>query len=175
MAHPTSRPPDQASAARSQFLSFYLGDEVYGIDILRVQEIRGWEPVRALPDVPAHIKGVLDLRGKIVPVVDLRVRFDLNDPAYSPTTVVIILHVRDDDGKHHVVGAVVDAVSDVLDVTGHDIKPAPRLSCCIGANYLSGMVCLTDNMVILLNIDRLFNQDDIAHVEAEVGTLGVSQ
>lgn len=150
-----------ATEAGRQYLSFFLGGEVYGVDILRVQEIRGWEPVRTLPDAPLYMKGVLDLRGTIVPVIDLRVRFDLPDPEYSATTVVIVINVRDADGAVRVVGAVVDSVSGVLDVTGRDIKPAPDLGGCIGSCYLDGMVTVEELMVILLDIDQLFDVSEL--------------
>lgn len=151
----------QTAPTGSQYLSFALGAEVYGVDILRVQEIRGWEPVRPLPDMPAHIKGVLDLRGTIVPVFDLRVRFGTAVPEYLPTTVVIVMHVRDRAGGSQVVGAVVDAVSDVLDVSGEALRSAPSLGSCIGARYLHGMVSLERGMVILLDVDRLFDETEL--------------
>ena len=160
---PGSTDPDPGAAAEAgrQFLSFYLGGEVYGVDILRVREIRGWETARSLPDAPAYVKGVLDLRGTIVPVIDLRVRFGLPDPEYSATTVVIVMSVRDAQGGVRVIGAVVDAVSDVMDIAGPDIKPAPRLGGCIGSSYLNGMVTVADGMVILLDIDQLFDMREL--------------
>ena len=145
----------------AQFLSFTLGGEVYAVDILRVQEIRGWEPVRPLPDVPPHVKGVLDLRGTIVPVLDLRVRFGSTQPDYRSTTVVIVVNVRDGQGGARIVGCVVDAVSDVLDLAGKDIRPPPPLGGCIGNRYLRGMVTLDRRMVILLDVDKLFDDRDL--------------
>ena len=106
---------------RGQYLSFRVGADDYAVDILRVQEIRGWETVRPLPDAPEYVKGVLDLRGTIVPIIDLRVRFGNRDPEYRSTTVVIILAVSHGDGLH-LVGVVVDGVSDVLDAGQTEIK-----------------------------------------------------
>jgi purine-binding chemotaxis protein CheW len=158
--------------ADRQFLSFLLGDEAYGVDILRVQEIRGWAPVRALPDVPDYVNGVLDLRGIIVPVIDLRTRFNLAGRVYSPTTVVIILSVRGDADDGRLVGAVVDAVSDVLDVKADALRPAPKLGCCVGSRYLTGMVTVNGRMVVMLDADKLFADDEFAlldEVAAEGG------
>jgi purine-binding chemotaxis protein CheW len=109
-----------------QFLSFTLGEEVYGIDVLKVQEIRGWEEVRPLPDTPDYVKGVLDLRGSIVPIIDMRLRFNLSDAEYTATTVTIILNV-DTQEKSHMIGIVVDGVSDVLDVQKQEVREAPSL------------------------------------------------
>ena len=158
--------------AERQFLSFLLGDEAYGVDILRVQEIRGWTPVRALPDVPDYVKGVLDLRGVIVPVIDLRTRFNLARQDYAPTTVVIILSIRGEAETGRLVGAVVDAVSDVLDVVADALRPAPKLGCCVGSRYLTGMVTVNGRMVVMLDADRLFADDELAlldEVAAEGG------
>ena len=158
---------DPSSEEGSQYFSFFLGGEVYGIDILRVQEIRGWEPTRSLPDTPAHVIGVLDLRGIIVPVIDLRVRFGLPDPEYSATTVVIVMNIREDHGKTRIIGAVVDAVSDVLDIAGRDIKAVPSIGSCIGSFYLNGMVTVGERMVILLDIDKLFDERELDLIELQ--------
>jgi len=98
---------------QTQFLSFTLGVEDYGVNILRVQEIRGWEEVRDIPNTPDYIKGVLNLRSTVVPIIDLRIRFGLDKVEYLPTTVIIVLSVEKEDGTH-VMGVVVDAVSDLL-------------------------------------------------------------
>ena len=148
-----------------QYLTFYLGDEAYGVDILRVQEIRGWEAVRALPDAPEYVKGVLDLRGIIVPIVDLRLRFGNTDPVYESTTVVIIVAVDHGDGTH-LVGVVVDGVSDVLDAKDAEIKPPPRLAGSINKHYLQGMVSLDRGMVVLVDIDSMLDEADLAGLEA---------
>ena len=149
--------PDQTG----QFLSFRIGNDDYAIDILRVQEIRGWEKVLALPDSKDYIKGVLDMRGTIVPIVDLRIRFGDSKPDYSTTTVVIVVSVEKPGGGVMLVGAVVDSVSDVLDITAADMKPAPKLGGSVNQRYVDGMVSLPRGMVVLLNIDSLFGALDL--------------
>jgi purine-binding chemotaxis protein CheW len=151
-----------------QFLTFYLGAEAYGVDILRVQEIRGWESVRSLPDAPKHVKGVLDLRGIIVPIIDLRLRFGNPEPRYESTTVVIIVAVGEGDASH-LVGIVVDGVSDVLDAAETEIKPPPKLAGSIGQHYLHGMVSMAQGMVILVDIDSMLGEGDLADLE-KLGT-----
>ena len=151
-----------ASAEAGQYLTFSLGGELYGIDILRVREIRGWERVRALPDVAPHVLGVLDLRGTVVPIIDLRLRFRLPAPACTPTTVVIVLAAQDDAGEPRVVGAVVDGVSDVLDVDGAVLRDASGLGARISARYLRGVADAQGRMVVLLDVDRLFAAGELA-------------
>ena len=144
-----------------QYLSFTLGGDDYGVDILRVQEIRGWEELRPLPDTPDYVKGVLDLRGTIVPIIDLRIRLKMPTVEYHPTTVIIVLSVFDNDGKNHRVGAVVDAVSDVLNIEARDVKEAPSIACRINDRYINGMVTYQDRMVVLLDVDKLFKRDEL--------------
>jgi len=144
-----------------QFLSFTLGDELYGVDILRVQEIRGWEEVREIPNTPDYIKGVLNLRSSVVPIVDLRIRFELQDIEYIATTVIIILAVEIAD-KKSVVGVVVDAVSDVLDVDRDNIKDAPNFGSKVNTKYINGMTMLDERMVILLDTDKLLDPEEMS-------------
>ncbi len=144
-----------------QFLSFTLGDEDYGVDILRVQEIRGWEEVREIPNTPDHIKGVLNLRSSVVPIIDLRIRFGLQDIEYKTTTVIIILAVEIAD-KHSVVGVVVDAVSDVLDVDRGNIKDAPNFGSKVNTKYINGMTMIDERMVILLDTDKLLDLEEMS-------------
>ena len=144
------------SNQRGQYLSFRVGTDDYAVDILRVQEIRGWENVRSLPDSRDFVKGVLDMRGIIVPIVDLRVRFGNPDPDYSNTTVVIVVSVDREGGDKQLIGAVVDSVSDVLDVDSGNRRSPPELGGAVKQRYLDGMVSLERGMVVLLNLDRLF-------------------
>ena len=145
----------------SQFLSFTLGKDDYGIDILRVQEIRGWEEVRKIPNTPDYIKGVMNLRNTVVPIVDLRIRFSLKDIEYVPTTVIIVLSVEL-DGEQHVMGIVVDSVSDVIDVNDDGIKKAPNFGTTVDTKYINGMVMVGDRMVILLNTEKLLNPKELS-------------
>jgi purine-binding chemotaxis protein CheW len=158
MQNPTT---SKSRPARAQYLSFRIGTDDFAVDILRVQEIRGWENVRALPDSKNYVKGVLDLRGAIVPIIDLRVRFGCTDPEYAPTTVVIVMSIGAPDQPSQLVGAVVDAVSDVLDVDVEELKPAPQIGGTVSRRYLKGMVTLPRGMVILLDLDRMFDRKEL--------------
>jgi len=153
--------PRQSEAG--QYLSFSLGGEEYGLDILKVQEIKGWEPVRPLPDTPGYIKGVLDLRGTVVPIIDLRQRFGFPEAVYTPTTVTIILRVQAGD-RQLTAGIVVDNVSDVLDVPTDTILQPPDLGSRINTRYIQGMVTLNERMVVLLDTDRLLDPDELDRI-----------
>lgn len=137
-----------------QFLTFILGDEEYGVDILRVQEIRGWEPVSRIPNVPSYEKGVINLRGAIVPIIDLRDRFGLPVTAYTPLTVVIVLQLRQED-RQPVVGFVVDQVSDVVDIATEIMSPPPEFGVGVNTRFLRGLATVGQRMIMLLEIDRV--------------------
>jgi len=137
-----------ASGAR-EYLTFRLDQEEYGIDILKVQEIRGYEPPTRIANAPEFIKGVVNLRGTIVPIVDMRIKFQLGEPTYDQFTVVIILNVA---GR--VVGMVVDSVSDVTTLTPDQIKPAPEMGTALNTDYLIGLGTIDQRMLILVDIDR---------------------
>jgi purine-binding chemotaxis protein CheW len=143
-----------------QYLSFTLGGEEYGIDILRVQEIKGWEVVRPLPDTPEYVMGVLDLRGSIVPIVDMRSRFNLPHVEYTATTVIIVISVLKED-RELIMGVVVDGVSDVLDVKAAELKEGPDLGRHINTRYITGMLSREERMIVLLDVDKLFNPDEL--------------
>ena len=138
-----------------QFLSFKIGNELYGLNILRVQEIKGWEQVTQIPNSPHFLCGVLNLRGTIVPVVDLRLRFEMPFREYQPTTVVVVLKVE--GVTERTVGIVVDGVSDAHNVVPEEIKPAPDFGMTIDTNFIKGLVSLEDNMMMIVNIDRLLS------------------
>src|SRR5215470_17475737 len=137
-----------------QVLTFELGQETYGVEILRVREIRGWSSVTKIPHAPPHVLGVLNLRGSIVPVVDLRMRFELERAEYTKVTVVIVLSVHSNHNRREV-GVVVDGVSDVVTFAAADMKPAPDLGAGYSTDYLRGLVPSGERMVVLLDIDRL--------------------
>ena len=138
------------STGGSQFLTFSLGDELYGVDILRVQEIKGYTAVTKIPNTPPHIKGVLNLRGTIVPIVELRTKFGMPTIDYTTFTVIIVVVVQD-----KVMGLVVDAVSDVLDIEKKDIQSAPDFGNKVDVAFLNGIGKSGDKLVSLLDIDRL--------------------
>ena len=135
------------ASATQEFLTFTLGAEEYGIDILKVQEIRGYNSVTRIANTPDFIRGVINLRGHLVPIVDLRVRFGLGDPRYDAFTVVIILNIGT-----RIVGIVVDSVSDVMTLKREQIRPAPEFSSNLGTEYLLGLGALADRMIILVDI-----------------------
>jgi purine-binding chemotaxis protein CheW len=147
------------TAGAGQYLTFSLSDEHYGADILRVQEIRGWEPVTRIPNQPAYVKGVLNLRGAIVPVLDLRQRFGMAQQGYSQDTVIIVLRVSGMLGIRNM-GVIVDAVSDVLNAGAADIRSTPELGAGVPTEYISGLVTAGDKMVMLLDVDRLLEDED---------------
>lgn len=150
-----------AGALTSQFLTFSLAGEEYGLDILRVHEIRGWTPVTRVPNTPRYVLGVLNLRGTIVPIIDTRTRFHLEQVEYTPITVIIVVSVRTANGNR-VFGIVVDGVSDVLDVTPEEIKPAPDFGTAVNTEFISGLAAVGDKMVMLLDIDKLLRADEIS-------------
>jgi purine-binding chemotaxis protein CheW len=143
-----------------EYLAFTLGREEYGIDILRVQEIRGYEPVTRIANAPDFIKGVVNLRGTIVPVVDMRIKLDLGEPVYDQFTVVIILNIA---GR--VVGMVVDSVSDVTTLKPEQMRPAPEMGSALDADYLIGLGDLGERMLILVDIDKLMSSPDMGLIE----------
>lgn len=147
-----------------QFLTFQLAGEAYGVEILKVQEIRGWEAVRVMPNTPDFIKGVLNLRGSVVPIVDLRERFSLERSEYSSKTVVIVLCVEH-GGNPFVMGIVADAVSDVLDIKVDEIKKSPNLGAKINTRYMRGMHVYKQNMIMLLDVDKLLNPDEVESMD----------
>lgn len=144
-----------------EFLVFTLGDEEYGIDILKVQEIRGYDQVTRIANTPDFIKGVTNLRGVIVPIVDLRVKFSQQDVEYNDNTVVIVLNLG-----QRVVGIVVDGVSDVLSLASDQIRPAPEFAVTLSTEYLTGLGALGDRMLILVNIEKLLNSDEMALLDS---------
>ena len=147
-----------AADSTKQMLTFVLGEETYGVDILRVQEIRGWSPVTRIPQSPQHVLGVLNLRGSIVPIVDLRMRLGFANAEYNAITVIIVLCIQSAHGRRDV-GVVVDAVSDVVDVQTNDMKPPPDLGTQVNTEYIQGLTTIAERMVMLLDIDRLISAD----------------
>src|SRR5438876_877942 len=146
--------------ASNEFLTFRLGTEEYGIEILKVQEIRSWEAPTAIANTPAFIKGVIDLRGIIVPIIDLRLKFGLREVRYDDTTVVIILNVA-----QRVLGIVVDAVSDVTSLAENQIRQAPQFGAALDTHFITGLGALEDRMLILTDIERLMSGRDMQLVD----------
>ncbi len=141
-------------------LTFTLGKEEYGIDILKVQEIRGYEAPTRIANAPPFIKGVINLRGVIVPIIDLRLKFNLGNPSYDQFTVVIILNI----GKR-VVGAVVDGVSDVIQISPENLRPAPEFGSILDTQYILGLGTIDERMIIVVDIEKLMTSQEMALVE----------
>ena len=150
-----------AQAASAEFLTFRLGGEEYGIDILRVQEIRSYEEPTRIANAPSFIKGVVNLRGVIVPVVDLRIKLGCDKVEYNGFTVVIVLNVR---GR--VVGAVVDSVSDVLELAGDVIRPAPEMNTTVDTSFITGIASVGERMLILMDIEALMSGADMGLMDS---------
>ncbi len=153
----SSREPElNLHADSKEFLSFVLGEEHYALDIMSVKEIRGYEPVTKIANAPPFIKGVINLRGDIVPIVDLRLKFDVGEATYNEFTIVIMLNV-----VNRIVGIVVDGVSDVIRLTDEEIRPAPEFGVAFDSRYLLGLAPIEEEMVILVNIEQLITSDEL--------------
>lgn len=139
-----------------QYLTFFLGGVEYGVDILKVREIRSWQAVTQIPNTPDYVLGVINLRGIVVPIVDLRLRFSLEQAEYSPMTVVIIVKVEH-EGNQRTIGMVVDTISDVYNISEQDIRPAPDFGNAMDAEFLKGLATVEEQMVVILNVDMLIN------------------
>jgi len=148
-----------------QYLTFELAGEIYALDILRIQEIKGWTNVTSVPNSPNFMQGVINLRGLIVPIVDLRKRFDMEIVPYTQTTVVIVMKVYSET-KDRTMGIIVDAVSDVHNIKKEIIKPAPLMHGAISNEFIQGLAKVENKMIIVINIDALLNSDDLIN-EAE--------
>lgn len=146
-----------------EFLSFVLGEQHYALDIMAVKEIRGYESVTKIANAPDYIKGVINLRGDVVPIVDLRIKFSVGQAKYDAFTIVIVLHVAE-----RIVGIVVDAVSDVIRIADGDIRPPPEFGVAFDSRYLMGLVPDEDQMVILVDIERLISGDELGFLAKQI-------
>jgi purine-binding chemotaxis protein CheW len=152
------------SSDENQYLTFMLADEEYGIDILCVQEIKGWDKATPIPNSPAYLQGVINLRGAIVPVIDLRQLFGMEKLEYGPMTVVIVLRIRD-QASERIMGIVVDAVSDVYNIPEEKLGPPPRSVSTQACNSVKGLASVDNKMVILLDVDQMMTDGDMVAVE----------
>ena len=150
------------SSEDQQYLTFNLADEYYGVDILKVQEIKGYTTVTRIPNTPDYLKGVLNLRGTIVPIVDLRMKFGMGTTDPTPFTVMVVVNVR-----NRIMGFMVDAVSDVLDLNAKNIQPPPELGSAVDITFVAGIGNSNDRLVTLLDIDRVLTEEEVT-VVAEV-------
>ena len=144
------------SAVHEEFLTFVIGEESYALDIMKVKEIRGYEAVTKIANSPPFLKGVINLRGDIVPIVDLRIKFNVGEPTYNEFTIVIMLNI-----ESRIVGIVVDEVSDVIKVNSEEIAPPPEFGVAFDSQFLHGLVTLDESMIILVNIEALITSDEL--------------
>jgi purine-binding chemotaxis protein CheW len=158
-ARHSAKRTDASADSADEYLTFALGQEEYGVDILKVQEIRGYDTVTRLPDAPDYIKGVINLRGTIVPVIDMRLKFRLERAEYNALTVMIVLNVAD-----RVVGMVVDSVSDVIQLEAEQIRPVPDIGAAIDRQFITGIGTQGERMLILLEIERLMTSAEMGLV-----------
>lgn len=157
---------EAVNADSSEFLTFTLGAEEYGVDILKVQEIRRYDTVTRIPDTPEFIKGVVNLRGTIVPVIDLRQKLKFERAEYDAFTVMIILNIA-----QRVVGMVVDSVSDVMQLSAEQIRPAPEFGASVDTRFITGLGAIDDRMLILVDIEKLLRSPDMALLPAADGSV----
>ncbi|WP_194724528.1 chemotaxis protein CheW [Noviherbaspirillum malthae] len=160
MMQATTTESSQTAMSAHEFLAFTLGKEEYGIHILKVQELRGYEAPTRIANAPAFIKGVVNLRGIIVPIVDMRIKFNLGTPTYDQFTVVIILNIG---GR--VMGMVVDSVSDVITLSPEQVKPAPEMGTALNTDHLIGLGTIDERMLILVDIDKLMSSAELGLME----------
>ena len=157
--------PAVAAAAANQtaneFLTFILGSEEYGLEILKVQEIRGYDAITHIANAPAFIKGIVNLRGIIVPIIDMRIKFNLGKVEYNEFTVVIILNVAS-----RVMGIVVDGVSDVITLSSEQVKPAPDFAAHLDTDYIIGLGTVDERMLILMDIEKLMSSKDMGLIDS---------
>ncbi|MDH5612308.1 MAG: chemotaxis protein CheW [Gammaproteobacteria bacterium] len=146
----------EMEAGTNQYLTFMLADEEYGVDILRVQEIRGWDSATAIPNAPDYVLGVVNLRGVVVPIFDLRKRFNMSTAEFDSATVVVVVKVKYAKGER-TIGMVVDAVSDVYNISPEKINSAPDVGGSVSMEFIKGLATVNNEMIILLDVDELIN------------------
>lgn len=148
------------NAGEQQFLTFVLDNENYAVDILKVQEIRGWTQVTQMPNAPHYVRGVMNLRGAIVPILDLRRRFDMNEMEFTAQTVVVVVHVQ---GR--TIGMIVDQVSDVMDIPVKNMHEAPDFGTSIDSSFIQGLVSMEEKMIILLDVDKMLQSCELLELD----------
>ena len=158
---------NDSNIGKGQYLTFILNNEEYGVDILNVQEIKGWDTVTPIPDVPDYIRGVLNLRGTVIPIIDLRLRFKMEEREYDATTVVIVVNSEDEHGSQ-TIGFVVDAVSEVYSLAEENMKQTPNFGTDVRSSFLKGLASVEDKMIILLDINQLIDNKLLNSMDSKV-------
>jgi purine-binding chemotaxis protein CheW len=169
MSTATAKHEERIDEASDQYLTFSLAGEEYGVDILGVQEVKVWTEVTVLPNTPSYIKGVLNLRGVIVPIIDLRARFKMPSVEYDATTVIVVLKLTVEK-KDRVIGLVVDSVSDVLDIPHSAQKSVDDFDLNSKSDAITGVATVNNKLVIMMNAARLLDDSEMAHLEQVVET-----
>ena len=155
---------DTNTVSSQQYVTFSLGEELFGVEVTRTREILSLTPVTKVPQTPDYLLGVINLRGQVVPVVDMRLKLGLTAGAETEDTCIIVVEVHV-DGEPIIVGALADAVREVLDIRSDQIEPPPRLGTRLNTEFINGMGKIDEQFMILLNIDRIFNSDELALVQ----------
>lgn len=153
------------SANANKFLSFCLGSEQYGVEILRVREIIGLIAITPLPQAPEYVKGVMNLRGRIIPVIDLRAKFGLDSVEATKETCIIVMDGGDGSGDAVAMGVVVDSVREVQDIARESIEPAPAFGCSVPLDYIQGMGKVKDRVIVLLNIAKVLKTEGVEELQ----------
>jgi len=148
-----------------KYLTFTLDKEEYGIGILKIKEIIGMMPITSVPQTPDFVKGVINLRGQVIPVIDLRLRFGMKEIGYTERTCIIVVEIKQESGKI-IIGIVVDSVSEVLNIKGEEIEPTPTFGTRLNTEYILGMAKISGGVKILLDIDRVLTSDEVDALEA---------
>ncbi len=151
---------DLADEQTGQYLTFTLADETYAVEILRIQEIKGWDIATPIPNTPDYIRGVMNLRGTIVPVVDLRIRFGLPKLEYGPTTVVVVLKIHSEN-RERIMGLIVDGVADVFNIGPGELQPPPDFGADAKTRFLRGLATVEEQMVIVLDVDAVIAAEEL--------------
>ena len=172
MSTPTAECPADAQKLAGKYLTFTLGHESYGIDVLKVREIIRQTNITAVPQMPAHVRGVINLRGKIIPVIDLRLKFGFAEAASTEQTCIIVVQVKLPDGKAAQMGLVVDGVEEVANIAGADIEETPDFGGQICTDYILGMAKVKNAVKALLDIDGVVGADALQHVKNIAATAG---
>ena len=158
----------ESNSESQQFLTFSVGEEEYGVELMTIREIKGWTDPTHLPNSPNFMKGVINLRGAVIPIFDLRHRFAMGETNANEKNVVIIIAV-----EQKLIGILVDAVSDIVEVTKDKIRPAPKVDSKIDEDFIDGLISVDDKMVVILNIDHLFDPETLSQINIETSGLQI--
>jgi purine-binding chemotaxis protein CheW len=161
---PSQPKPEAPAEKEGKYLTFSLSDEEYGIGILKIKEIIGMMPITSVPRTPTYVRGVINLRGKVIPVIDLRIRFCMEEKAYNDRTCIVVVEIES-HGVEMVIGIVVDSVSEVLNIKSEEIEETPEFGTTLNTEYILGMATMEGGVKILLDIDAVLSSEELAHLQ----------